>query len=199
MIATKDKSRCRGVLCALLSDVTTVYFRFHNAGPARSLPSSDAFFYSAPCVVLHVPCQHFLTRQQREYVDHERRLTADRMRRLNQVLAGYVGFAEVKVQEMKASSEKSSPAPSHGSAVGNPFHEGPSVDQELLATKSSTGSGDQTLRNTVICRLVRGAKRIGLSHTGGTFRATRTCITKDMLLISSAGRLQCTCTDRAGQ
>lgn len=64
--------------------------------------------------------QYFLTEPQQRHLDQERRLTADHLRRLNQVLAGHLSYLEVaKVHADRENVQALAAAPSHGSAVGD--------------------------------------------------------------------------------
>jgi len=97
--------------------------------------------------------QYFLTRQQQNHLDHERRLAADHMRRLNQVLAGHLSYLEVaKVHADRESHQALAAAPSHGSAVGY----GSSADD----AKDTDGTPRRALpRQTILRRLVRSTDR----------------------------------------
>ena len=98
--------------------------------------------------------QYFLTRQQQKHLDHERRLTADHMRRLNQVLAGHLSYLEItKVHADRESPQALSAAPSHGSAVGY----GSSTDDP----KDANGTTRRASRGqTITRRLVSSTGRI---------------------------------------
>ena len=94
--------------------------------------------------------QYFLTGQQQNLLDHERRLTADHMRRLNQVLAGHLSYLEVS----KVHAERENllaAAPSHGSAVG--------YASSLDGEEDSKGPpGRASPRQAIFRRLVRSAE-----------------------------------------
>lgn len=93
--------------------------------------------------------QFFLTRQQQNRLDHERRLTADHMRRLNQVLAGHLSYLEVaKVHADRERLQALAAAPSHGSAVGY----GSSMDDAKDANGTPCRASP---RQTILRRLVR--------------------------------------------
>ncbi|CAM9376100.1 unnamed protein product [Scytosiphon promiscuus] len=73
---------------------------------------------SGPLPAIGVIGEYFLTGSQQQHLDHERRLTADHMRRLNQVLAGHLPYREVsKVHAEGRSHQVLHAAPSHGSDV----------------------------------------------------------------------------------
>lgn len=77
-------------------------------------------FPRSPTLLPYTPVpQYFLTEPQQHHLDHERRLTADHLRRLNQVLAGHLSYLEVaKVHADRENVQALAAAPSHGSAVG---------------------------------------------------------------------------------
>lgn len=108
-------------------------------------PRSPVF---SPSNVL-VP-QYFLTGHQQNHLDHERRLTADHMRRLNQVLAGHLSYLEVS--KVHADRENLlATAPSHGSAVGH--------SSSLDNAEDSNGAFRRaSRRRTILQRLVRPTK-----------------------------------------
>lgn len=75
--------------------------------------------------------QHFLTQEQQQCLDRERWLAADHMRRLNQVLAGHLSFAEVaRIHEHRDNFDALSAAPSHGSAAHYSPRESPHNDED---------------------------------------------------------------------
>lgn len=93
--------------------------------------------------------QYFLTGRQQQHLDHERRLTADHMRRLNQVLAGHLSCREVsKLHAERESREACSAAPSHGSGVGFSTALDDSKDAKGGASRRSPGQ-------SIFRRLVR--------------------------------------------
>lgn len=97
--------------------------------------------------------QYFLTGQQQNHLDHERRLTADHMRRLNQVLAGHLSYLEIS--KVHADRENLlAAAPSHGSAVG--------YSSSLDGEEDSKGASRRASpRQTILRRLVRSTKDPG--------------------------------------
>lgn len=86
-------------------------------------------------------------------MDCERRLTADHMRRLNQVLAGHLSYAAVP----KVHSESLSAAPSHGSAIGSFAPESPLGDNGDDAVEITVTSDVRRIstRQALLRRLVR--------------------------------------------
>lgn len=98
-------------------------------------------------LLLRFTLQYFLTGQQQNLLDHERRLTADHMRRLNQVLAGHLSYLEVS--KVHADRENLlAAAPSHGSAVGYASSLDGEEDSEGPPRRASP-------RLTILRRLVR--------------------------------------------
>lgn len=94
--------------------------------------------------------QYFLTGHQQNNLDHERRLTADHMRRLNQVLAGHLSYLEVS--KVHADRENLlSAAPSHGSAVGYSSSLDDAADEKEASVRASS-------RQIILRRLVRPTK-----------------------------------------
>lgn len=94
--------------------------------------------------------QYFLTGQQQNRLDHERRLTADHMRRLNQVLAGHLSYLEVS--KVHADREYLlAAAPAHGSAVGDSSSRDDVEDSKEAPRRASP-------RQAILRRLVRPSK-----------------------------------------
>lgn len=111
------------------------------------------------CVVLlPFPChrnQHSLTRRQKEDVNRERRWTADHMRQLNQVLAGHLSYNEIPKFHKKSKLEISSPAPSHGSAMGSFAHRALPGANADVAGDGKTDERCRSPRRAIIRKLVR--------------------------------------------
>lgn len=95
-------------------------------------------------------------------MDRERRLTADHMRRLNQVLAGHLAYAEVpKVHASQDASGVLSPAPSHGSAVGSSTKGQRPSDGDFAGKRNPNGGVHGSHRQDTLQRLVRQARHLG--------------------------------------
>lgn len=91
--------------------------------------------------------QYFLTESQQRHLDHERRLTADHLRRLNQVLAGHLSYLEVaKVHADRENVQALAAAPSHGSAVGH--------SSSLNDVEDAKGAPRASRRQNILRRLV---------------------------------------------
>lgn len=104
--------------------------------------------------------QHVLTRQQQDHVDRERRLTADHMRVLNQVLAGHLSYDEVPEMHTDREAFEAFPvAPSHGSAT---FYAPAPEYKATTRPERESGMGRRSSRRqTILLRLVRCIHRSG--------------------------------------
>eukprot|EP00903_Cladosiphon_okamuranus_P014747 g13665.t1 len=122
---------------------------------------------SGPLPAIGTIREYFLTGQQQNRLNHERRLTADHMRRLNQVLAGHLSYLEVS--KVHADRENLlAAAPSHGSAVGYAS----SLDgEEDSQGRPRRVSRRQTFLRRLVARVARERTRDGL--TKGWFRMSR--------------------------
>ncbi|CBN77476.1 hypothetical protein Esi_0059_0111 [Ectocarpus siliculosus] len=105
---------------------------------------------SGPLPAIGVIREYFLTGQQQHDLDHERRLTSDHMRRLNQVLAGHLSYLEVSnihAEREKLQLQALASAPSHGAAVG--------YSASLNDSKNASGTPrGGSLRQNILRRLM---------------------------------------------
>lgn len=113
----------------------------------RLLMLTSSFVYVASGYRTPMP-QYFLTESQQRHLDHERRLTADHLRRLNQVLAGHLSYIEVaKVHADRENIQAIAAAPSHGSAVGDSSSLDDVQDSKKISRRASR-------RQNILRRLV---------------------------------------------